>query len=364
MNFQRSWYLICIAGLLVSCQRDLPVPDTTEARINRILRANLALGGAPGYAVGTIRNGQQSLYFAGTQNVNTGKPFDRNTVGEIGSITKTFTAFLLADLVNQGVISLDDSVNKYMPADLKLPSKSGVSVKIKHLLNHTSGLPRIPDDLPATLDDPYSTYSVSKMGAYLKRVTLDSTPGTTFEYSNTAVGLAGFLVARLTGKSYQQNIREKIMQPLGMQATFINQADTPVSNVAQGYNAGKPLGFWEFTEVLEAAGGIKSTVNDMLLYLNAFMNSPATSDLGKGFAQTRQPTFTIASNMAIGLNWIIDNRTTDPIYWHNGGTGGFSSYLACIPGKKTGVFVFSNGSSVSSNTDVIGRAIMAELVKN
>lgn len=359
--------LILLSAILtimtIRCQTELPVANTIDQRIEQIVKANLTLGAAPGYAVGIIKNGQKTYYSFGTQDLSTGKPFDKYTIGEIGSVTKPFTALLFADLVNKGRISLDDSANRYMPTNLKLPSKNGTSIKILHLLNHTSGLTKTPDDIPLILENPYGDYDAEKMTAYLKRVVLTSNPGAEFEYSNTGLGLAGFLISRITGKSYQQNIKEVITQPLGMQMTFINEGESPSSNVAQGYLASKEMPFWKRTEFFEGNGAIKSNVNDMLLYINAFMNSSSNTGLEEAFTRVKKPTFKIAANREIGLGWFILTTTDETKYFHNGATGGFSSFLVCVPEKKTGVFILSNSSTAALTIDTIGSAILSELLK-
>ncbi len=345
-------------AVLAGCTEQTITPDTNttmDADIQRIAKAPVVLGQTPGLAVGILKNGNMTTYNVGVQNLSTGKPFDQYTIGEIGSITKTMTALVMAELVHQNRLSLSDSANRYLPASLRIPSKEGKSVTVLHLLNHTSGLAENPDDIeinPNKLAQPYS-YSESQLADYLKRVSLKTVPGTAWAYSNIGMGLAGLVVRQLTGERITKRYDSQIFRPLGMKATFSDNAQTQSANVAQGYMGRKPFDFFQMTPAFESAGCVKSNVHDMLLYLQ-FLTNPPQNALGSAFALTGQSTFTIDKgsqqindrtyhDLRIGLAWgVILNDKNERIFNHSGGTYGFSSFIAFNEQQKTGVVLMAN----------------------
>ena len=155
---------------------------------------------------------------------------DRDTVFEIGSITKVFTALLLTEMVTRGEVALDDPVSKFLPGTVKMPDRNGKQITLLDLATYTSGLPRIPDGIPASGDNPYAAYTVEQLYAFLSSYTLHYDPGTHYEYSNLGFGLLGHALALRAGSSYEDLLVSRVCEPLGLRDTCISLSN---SNVAR-----------------------------------------------------------------------------------------------------------------------------------
>jgi len=333
-----------IVFLLVfsSCTKEHIKQPSLDNDIERACKSELIFAHTPGIAVGIIKNGEKKFYSYGTQNFNSGKPFDEFTIVEIGSVTKTFNALLYADMSLNSVVSLDDPANNYLPNELKIPSKNGIPITIKELLNHTSGLDREPPKL--NTNQPF-LFNEADMSAYLKITSLLSNPGDEYLYSNTGAGLAGYMIKQITGVPFSQRVKEKIFNPLGMAYTFCNNDEIPSENVALGYYGSNPVDFYGWSPVFESAGSIKSNMHDILIYLDNAMNTEQ-SVYKNAFELTEQPTFTVNDKLKIGLGWHLLLLDNNEIIWHNGGTQGFHTFIGFNKLLKYGVVVFSNSYSI------------------
>jgi CubicO group peptidase (beta-lactamase class C family) len=283
-------------------------------------------------------------------------PLDGNTVFEIGSITKAFTGALLADMVARGEVKLDDPIAKYLPKTVRVPSRNGHQITLLDLATQSSGLPRLPDNLkPADVTNPYADYSVAQLYDFLSRYTLTRDPGEKYEYSNLGVGLLGHVLALRAGKSYEELLVERILNPLGMNDTRITLTPSMKSRMAQGFDAqGTPARTWDLP-TLAGAGALKSTANDMLKFLAANLDSTSVP-LGKVLAQARVPRHDAdRPGHSVGLGWHLVDVYGTPATWHNGGTGGFRTFIGMDEARHRGVIVLTN----STNTpDDIGFHIL------
>jgi CubicO group peptidase (beta-lactamase class C family) len=284
-------------------------------------------------------------------------PFDGNTVFEIGSITKTFTAAILADMVRKGEVALSDPVQKLLPAGTVIPQRNGKQITLLDLATQSSGLARMPDNMtPKDNDNPYADYTVAQMYAFLAKYSLPRDPGATYEYSNLGVGLLGHALALRAGKSYEQLVIERVLTPLGMQQTRITLTPELGKRLAPGHtDTGRPIANWDLP-TLAGAGALRSTVNDMLTYIHANADSTATK-LGPTLAMAhieRHATPTPVTTL--GLAW---HRTKLPsghtIVWHNGGTGGYRSFTGYDEASGLGVVVLT---STSNSVDEIGMHLL------
>lgn len=262
-------------------------------------------------------------------------------VYEIGSITKTFTSALLAHLVIDGVVDLHDSIQQYFPQ----PIKSGGSITLLQLANHTSGLPRLPTDMHwdaiFNRDNPYKKYNENKLLAYMtQKVKLANAPGQQYEYSNLGAGLLAYLLTQATQTSYEELLQKKIFQPLGMDNTTTNRA-LVADKLVKGLNTkGKEVPNWDLA-ALQGAGAILSTSEDLLRFAAANMDTTQ-----QAYEWQRRKTFTASESMDIALGWHILHRADGrQLHWHNGGTGGYSSSMVFDTGRKTAVVVLSNVSA-------------------
>ncbi len=283
-----------------------------------------------------------------------GQPrLDRNSVFEIGSISKVFTATALAELVQAEKVKLDDPVQQYLPAEAHMPTRDGKQITLGNLTEQNSGLPRMPNNFhPEDPANPYADYTVQQMYDFLSHDTLTRDPGAQFEYSNLGVGLLGHVLSRFEGTSYADMERRMVWQPLGMDHTAITFTPWMKQHLALGHDAqGAVTPNWDIP-TLAGAGAIRSTTNDMLRFLAANVR-PDSSALGRAMAfahEERAPAG--APNLRIGLNWIILHAGADTIVWHNGGTGGYRTFIGFEPSRHIGVVVMTN--SGGEGADDIG----------
>ncbi|PPK99715.1 CubicO group peptidase, beta-lactamase class C family [Parapedobacter indicus] len=312
-------------------------------------------------AIGIINAGKTSAFYYGeTEKGNKQLP-DENTLFEIGSISKTFTATLLAYLAQTQQVNLDDSITNYLPDSVAV-NPDLQRITLRQLANHTSGLPRMPDNIDATAAghslNPYSGYTKAHLYTYLKSYKATVPPDSIYQYSNLGFGILGDILSTIYGKPYDEMIQEIICQPLGLKNT--TEHPNPDSQyVAKGYNEkGIETPLWTF-DAFTAHGSLKSTVSDLLLYAKAHFKMPET-DLEHALALTRQFTYFNPPETDIGLAWHMNVVGDELIYWHNGGTFGSSSYLALTPDKKMAIVVLSN---TAESVDSVALAILKYMLK-
>lgn len=338
-------------------QTSNPVRSVMDKKVDSVARIYIQKSTTVGLLIGIIKNGTTTVYSYG-ETIRRGKKLPNiDNFFEIGSITKTFTATLLAYYVNEGKVKLTDPITKFLPDSVVAnPELKGIT--LLQLSNHTSGLPRLPDNLIDHATDalnPYKDYTKPLLYAYLKTCKLNSKPGEQYAYSNLAVGLLGSILETVNDQPYNQMVHDIITQPLNMQST--SQFLTPLlmPRFVAEYNAGgQATEAWDF-DVLAPCGALRSTLNDMLIYANANMH-PGTDELSKAMALTHKITFN--KDVKIGLAWhIITVNGVDYIF-HNGGTNGSSSFLAFNTEKNTGIVILSNAAE---STDAIGAGILKEI---
>lgn len=282
-------------------------------------------------------------------------PLDGNSVFEIGSISKVFTATVLAEMVQEGKVSLDDPAQKFLPPSVHLPTRDGKVITLGNLSEQNSGLPRMPSNFhPANPSNPYADYTVQQMYDFLSSYQLPRDPGAEFEYSNLGVGLLGHVLSLAAGKPYEELERERVWAPLGMTHTAITFTPWMKQHLALGHDEqGKVVPNWDLP-TLAGAGAIRSTTNDMLKFLEANLH-PERGKLERAMAfahQERAP----AGQMGIGLNWLTIHAGTDTIVWHNGGTGGYRTFIGFEPSHRIGVVVMTN--TTGAGADDIGMHLL------
>ncbi|MGI8950949.1 MAG: serine hydrolase domain-containing protein [Chitinophagaceae bacterium] len=315
-----------------------------------------------GLSLGILKDGKIYFYSYGETAKDNHQLPDKNTIFEIGSISKTFTATLLADAVNKGKVKLNDPVSKYLPDSISFLQFNGELITLKTLSNHSSGIPRMPDnfmdDNPDSMN-PYKDYDEKKLFAFYKNFKPVRKPGEKYEYSNLAQGTLGVILEKVNHKSYEELFVKTICDPLGMNDTreFIRRTDS--ARFAKGYDEnGQYNSQWDF-KALEAAGSIRSTASDLIKYIKGNLGE-APPQLYKDFQLTHVITFSDGSNK-VGLAWHYIKPGNDEVIFHNGGTGGFRSYLAINLQKKFAVVVLSN---TSIGTEEVGNALMKWLEIN
>lgn len=287
-------------------------------------------------SIAIIQNGKTNYYGIIKRN-DTIKPIENQTkVFEIGSITKVFTSTVLASLVEEGKIKLTDKINSYY----SFPFKDNINLNFKDLANHTSGLPRLPENLDLSNEtNPYKDYGKTQIEEYLKNF-LKLNNAKTYSYSNLGTGLLGYTLGISQKTSFQQLLQKKVFDKYKMKNSFVSPQNLNDKLVKGQDSNGEITSNWDW-DALFGAGGILSTTEDLVKFANAQFNSE-----NKELALTRKPTFDIKENMKIGLGWhLLKSKSGKDLVWHNGGTGGYSSSIALNTNDKIAVIVLSNLSA-------------------
>lgn len=336
-----------------------PMVTVTDKMVDSIARLYIQKQNTAGLSIGVIKAGKVSVYNYGETTKGNNKLPDGNTLFEIGSITKTFTSTLLAWYVNQGKVSLNDPITKYLPAEVAANPQLK-DIKLINLSNHTSGLSSIPSNSalqkPYDEANPYKNYSKQLLFDYLAKCTLIANPGERYAYSNLAPGLLGIILEKVSGKPYEQMVADVITQPLGMKSTIQKIYPMLSPRFATVYDEeGNPTSPWDF-DALASAGALRSSMNDVLLYVKANLNSKGVTPLDKAINLTHQ--ITLNNDARIGLAWHIIVVGGVDYYFHNGGTGGSSSFLAFNKSKQLGIVILSNAAE---STDPIGVDLLRKL---
>jgi serine-type D-Ala-D-Ala carboxypeptidase/endopeptidase len=311
-----------------------------------------------GIVVGVIEPAGRRVVAYGALDKGDTRPLNGQTVFEIGSMTKVFTSLLLADMVQKGEVALTDPVVEYLPSGVKMPERGGKQITLEDLATHTSGLPRLPDNFkPKDPANPYADYSVEQMYQFLSSYQLTRDIESKYEYSNLGGGLLGHVLARRAGMDYEQLVQTRILGPLGMKSTGITFTASMKARLAVGHNpALTPVANWDLP-TLAGAGALRSTADDMLDFLAANLGYTKTP-LGPAMAAqiaSRRPTG--SPGLQIALGWHVLTSHGHEIVWHNGGTGGYRSYMAYDLKRRIGVVLLSN-TSTTVGVDDIGLHLM------
>lgn len=344
---------------LISCkEQDKPrSTDTLDAFVLAKGDSIFKTDKVPGIFVGVLNKGKRSFYQFGYADPTTKALFDSSTVFEIGSITKTFTGYVLETVLKEKNISDTAFILSYLPDSVRSNKALG-AIRFVHLLNHTSGLPRLPDNIAIQSKQPYEDYTADLLFTYLKKST--PLPPGKFEYSNLAFGLAGFLASSISQKTYAALLNDYIFQPFHLLKPGDNFETS--GKKSQGYFGPDTVSYWKF-DVLAPAGALKCSANEMLTYLQTISDPPS---FAAGVIDSLlSPTFTLSPVMHVGRAWFIHKEDKQPIiYWHNGGTYGFSTYAGFIKGEGKAVIIVINQFNKNAGADKLGKDILQFLTSN
>lgn len=306
---------------------------------------------------------------------------DENTLFAIGSNTKVFTTTLLADMVNEGLVKLDDPIDRYLPANVTVPQYNGHKITIEDLATHTSGLPEFPDNYCIIPDKSQTNsssieyridlmnctnnYTFNQFYQGLSNTTLSREPGSQFQYSSFGIGLLGhILTLKSNMSSFDELLEHNILDVLGMNDTRFVLSDSQKSHLAVGHYNGQGLPLWDVPSPIDPAGGVYSSTSDMLKFLSANMGLIKTklndamqeSHLIRHTTGLSLPNSLQASNNAdtigsyVGLGWIITTNFGQEVIWHNGITlGGYNAFMAFNPTMERGVVILSSADYMNNN---------------
>jgi D-alanyl-D-alanine-carboxypeptidase/D-alanyl-D-alanine-endopeptidase len=306
-----------------------------------------------GIVVGVIDSKGRRVVSYGALEKGDKRPLDGDTVFEIGSITKVFTALLLTDMAHRGEVKIDDPIAKYLPGPVRIPERGGRQITLVDLATHTSGLPRMPANFrPKDAANPYADYSEEQLFAFLSSYELIRDIGLKFEYSNLGFGLLGQGLAHRAGTDYETLVETRICEPLGMSSTRTTLSPDMERRFAAGHSADLvTVSRWDIP-TLAGAGALRSSANDLLSFLAATMGYTKTplAAAMKAMLAVKRPTGQAFVDTALG--WAIDTRGGNEIIWKNGGTGGYRTFIGYAPRSGVGIVALSNSETVAGVDDL------------
>lgn len=267
---------------------------------------------------------------------------------EIGSISKTMNAAMLASLIGEGKLSLSDTLAQHAPAGVT-PPPFATQITLQHLVTHTSGLPSVPAALgPLDPVDPYAAIDESALWTALPEAAPQFSPGTSWDYSNYAVMLLSGLIARRAGTDLETLLHQRLFSPLGMRSYI---ASRPVDvREAQGHlPGGVATPSWHFAIDLAGVGGVRASLDDLLRYAGAQLGK-ADPAIARMLARTHTPLTRPAPASGLprmGMGWILEKHQGRDLLFHNGGTGGFSSAMLIDVAKERAAIVLVDTATSS-----------------
>ena len=295
----------------------------------------------PGFVYGTYSDGRQQLHTYGQADIAAEKEITETTIFEIGSVTKVFTALLAQTMVQDGLLDWEAEASSYLPDDLPKLTKGDKPVTLRHLVTHTSGLPRMPGNFrPEDSQNPYTDYTKENLYEYLKTADVQTEPGKEVHYSNLGAALLGHICSLAGGKTYAQLLSERVLQPLDINSATIGSAGEN-ELMAKGYSTRSPVANWAFN-VLAPAGALTMNGEDFMKFLAAAA-TPQRGPLAEAMQATQQVVVE-QPNGFVGLGWQGIEQADSRLFWHNGGTGGFRSFLGAYPEQSNGQLLLINDS--------------------
>jgi CubicO group peptidase (beta-lactamase class C family) len=326
-----------------------PTGPDAEAAALLAARIDVQRRGTGG-ALAIVRDRRLSFAAHGTDRLENGAPLTADTPFQIASITKIFTAFLLADAVARGEVALEDA---FTPA----LNYEGRAITLLDLATHTSGLPlRPPSRADRSQDNPYAGYSEADLVADLTAARLTRAPGERFEYSNFGYALLGWALSQRTGRSYEQLLADRILRPLGMRDTTLTPSAAMRARMVQGYDTEfAPMQAWDFG-ALAPAGGLYSTLSDLPKFLGLWTGDHGRMSVAaRSMLSPSRPGADEETHMALG--WRVRTRNGKSIAWSNGSGGGVRSFMAFGLADHAGVIAFAN-MSTGVGVDDIGMHVL------
>ena len=302
-----------------------------------------AAPGATGVAVAAVRDGRTALHVRGTTDRSGERPVDGRTRFEVGSLTKTFTALLLADAVARGEVGLDDPIARYLPPHAVPVHPGGMPITLLHLATHTSGLPRLPGGFLATavpgwFSNPYAAYPPGRLLDSLGATRVRTRPGSRVHYSNLGVGLLGQVLAEAAGTPYPTLLTRRVLRPLGLERSTCD----PTRAQATGYWHGRPRPPWAIP-ALPGAGALRCGAGDLLRYLEALLRPTGAGPLAAALADVQRRRLVLPrSGDGLCLVWNVRRTDGRDLFFHSGGTRGFSAFAGFCPADGTALAAVAN----------------------
>jgi CubicO group peptidase (beta-lactamase class C family) len=363
---RRTFVLSSCASLLVLHRAEAQTVNLSDEAIRDILRRRIDVEKrATGMAVGIVERGRRRVIVYGKQDSGDARSVAANTLFEIGSVTKVFTALLLADMVHRKELQFDDPVDRYLPSGFRTPQRNGRSITLADLATHTSGLPYFPFS-PITTPNPLKAlarFTASDLRSWLASLTLSRDPGAQWEYSNVGYGLLGLALANKAGTTYDALLNRRIIGPLRLKDTTLHPTGEATRRLAAGHDPKlapiPPLDLGIFAP----AGALRSTVENLLSFLSAVLpnsRSPLEAP-AQLLLSIRRPTPAAGGEQALGWDVVTG---TDPFVAKDGVTAGQAASIVLDAPKHTGVVVLSNAFPVNLQLPPGGGVGAADLARH
>jgi serine-type D-Ala-D-Ala carboxypeptidase/endopeptidase len=340
MRRPSALFTALVAGLS-SLPFGVPAHASTDAELEAIVVKRLH-GDATGacFATAVIDGDTVSRAYVCADGGDPVRRIDATTAFEIGSVSKPMMAALLAGLIREGNASLDDPLSAWLPDSAKVPTFEGKPILLRHIVTHTSGLSPIPADVNYDPQNPYAKLTEDDLLGALSRTTLTRAPGEQQEYSNFAAMLLSYGIARRAGIDFETLLRDRVFAPLGMTRTYIARPPTGTKTAIGHTPDGKATSPWDFPVDFAGVGGVRSTLDDMVRYVRGQFGG-APEPVNADFARTHIAIDTL-SKAPMAMQWMRATLNGREFLAHEGGTGGFSSFVAFDPKKTFGVVILSD----------------------
>lgn len=333
---------------LCSCAQEDPEPATMQEAVDNIISPHITLGADVGIIVGIIKNGQKTIYSYGEKEIGSKERITAQSVLELASLTKVYTALAVAQMHVKGELNLSDPVDQYLPSSVTVPSYNGKKITLEQLANHTSGLPTYPENMNTEVYNQYKGYTEQNMYDFMNTFVLTREPGTKEEYSNTGYGLLGQILSLKNNSDYETAITKQVLQPLGMIHTTVSFTPDQIKNLVHGHYGNKHVESWSqyMQNIIQGGGALISSMEDQLIFLEANLGLKSTP-LDSAILLTHKVTFEHAGKFnsdGMALGWTHYNSNGNEILWKNGGNGGYSTFMGFSKTSKTGVVILVNSS--------------------
>jgi CubicO group peptidase (beta-lactamase class C family) len=342
------------------------------AAIDRYVEQERQATNMPGLAVGIVQ-GDQVAHLKGFGVADlSGRLVTPQTPFIIGSLTKSFTALAIMQLVEAGKVDLDAPVQRYLPWFRVADEQASARIIVRHLLNQTSGLPTMPGNLYLRNRDVSASALENEVRA-VRTISLTYPPGTTYQYCNLNFSTLGLIVQTVTGETYEQYVQEHILAPLDMHNSFVSPDEAKRNGLTTGYQFwfGRPVPIDEpYNRAGVPAGYISASAEDMAHYLIAQLNGGRYSDATllseAGIAELHRPAAPLGSlsGGAYAMGWVVSELNGVPTVWHEGSTDAFKANMILVPEGHWGIVVLQNGVNElqGQRIDAIATGVMSLLV--
>ncbi len=369
-NLKKSIVFGILLSFVIACHGQTPnVSSNTEtfAKIEKIATEGIRNHNFPSISIGIVLDGKiiyaKGFGYADRENK---KLADADTVYQLGSVTKTFTGNLLAQLLAEKKLSLDDSIAKYFPKSLKFPiDKDGKTITVKDIATHSAEFPRYPENLQRIDSEPIHGFSKQQLYQGIELVRINNSAGIRYSYSNFGYGVLGTALENLTDKTLSELFSQRIFQPLKMQSSSLDLTDKQKIILAVPYRDDNPNQRTEPWEMgaLSGAGNIFSSVNDLSLFMNEMLRDSEVNRI----QQTEYLKINETWNYGLGC-FVINSKTRNTKIIHHGGDiDGYASYLILYPEFKGGLIILTNsgmGRQFGEIAEGINEVAFNELFKD